>query len=319
MKAIRKFNTSQINFRFNWKNFVLLTIGSIILAVNLNIFLAPSNLAPGGVMGIAVILNAFTGWPLGLIMLVFNIPLLVLGFYYLGRFNFLIHTSFVVLVYSFGADLMAGWLPANGITDDLLLNAIYGGVLGGIGSGLVYRGNGTSGGTGILARVIQLRTGLPVSQVYLFTDGAVVLLAALLFGWEIGLYSLITLFIWGVVVDYVLEGPSVVRTAFIITDKPREVGLAVLERLHLGVTSWQAQGMFTEDRHTFLYCTVSRSDVNTLRMTILAEDPDAFVVIGHGHQAIGGVIRRVVPDNPAQDILPQEGENTAEELSQTGE
>jgi uncharacterized membrane-anchored protein YitT (DUF2179 family) len=160
--------------------------------------------------------------------------------------------------------------------------------------------------------VIQLRTGLPVSQVYLFTDGAVVLAAALLFGWEIGLYSLITLFIWGVVVDYVLEGPSVVRTAFIITDKPGEVSQAVLKRLHLGVTSWSAQGMFTEKGHTFLFCTVSRSDVNTLRKTITSEDPDAFVVIGHGHQAIGGVIRHVNPDDLAQDISPQEGENTAE-------
>ena len=182
MRSIRKVFSSQINFRFKWRNFILLTIGALILAANLNIFLAPSNLAPGGVMGIAVIVNEFTGWPLGLIMLAFNIPLLVLGFYYLGRFNFLIHTLWVVLIYSFGTDLMTAWLPASGLTDDLLLNAIYGGVVGGIGSGLVYRGNGTSGGTGVLARVIQLRTGLPVSQVYLFTDGAVVLLAALLFG-----------------------------------------------------------------------------------------------------------------------------------------
>jgi uncharacterized membrane-anchored protein YitT (DUF2179 family) len=312
MRAIRKVNTSRLNFRFKWKNFFLLTIGAIILAVNLNIFLAPSNLAPGGVMGIAVIVNAFSGWPLGLIMLVFNIPLVVLGFYYLGRFNFLIHTLYVVIVYSLGTELMTGWLPASGITDDLLLNAIYGGVLGGIGGGLIFRGNGTSGGTGVLARVIQLRTGLPVSQVYLFTDGAVVLLAALLFGWEIGLYSLMTLFIWGVVVDYVLEGPSVVRTAFIITDKPKEVSQAVLERLRLGVTSWPAQGMFTETRHTFLFCTVSRSDVNTLRSTIVSEDPNAFVVIGHGHQAIGGVISHEDPHNPAQDTLPQEEENTTE-------
>jgi uncharacterized membrane-anchored protein YitT (DUF2179 family) len=314
MRSIRKVFSSQINFRFKWRNFILLTIGALILAANLNIFLAPSNLAPGGVMGIAVIVNEFTGWPLGLIMLAFNIPLLVLGFYYLGRFNFLIHTLWVVLIYSFGTDLMTAWLPANGLTDDLLLNAIYGGVVGGIGSGLVYRGNGTSGGTGVLARVIQLRTGLPVSQVYLFTDGAVVLLAALLFGWEIGLYSLITLFIWGLVVDYVLEGPSVIRTAFIITDQPSEVSQAVLKRLHLGVTSWAAQGMFTEKKHTFLYCTVSRADVNTLRRTIVSVDPNAFVVIGHGHQAIGGFIRHVPPDK-----LPETEDNPPEPMPPTAE
>jgi uncharacterized membrane-anchored protein YitT (DUF2179 family) len=147
--------------------------------------------------------------------------------------------------------------------------------------------------------VIQFRTGIPISQIYLFTDGGVVLLAGLLFGWEIGLYSLMTLFIWGVVVDYVLEGPSVVRTAFIITDKPQEVAQALISRLRLGVTAWPAQGMFTETSHTLLFCTVSRADVNTLRVTIVSEDPNAFVVFGHGHQAVGGDIGRVKP--PATD------------------
>jgi uncharacterized membrane-anchored protein YitT (DUF2179 family) len=309
MNALRRGLDARLNYTFSWKNFLLLTSGALLLAVNINVFLAPSNLAPGGVMGIAVILNAFTGWPIGLVMLAINLPLLVLGFYQLGRFSFLINTSYVVLVYSLGSDLMAGWLPANGITDDLLLNAIYGGVLGGIGGGLVFRGSGTSGGTGVLARVIQLRTGLPVSQVYLFTDGAVVLAAALLFGWEIGLYSLITLFIWGVVVDYVLEGPSVVRTAFIITDRPGEVSQALLERLRIGVTSWPAQGMFTESDHTLLFCTVSRAEVNTLREVVTAQDPAAFVVIGHGHQAIGGFIGRSLPQAPARELLPQDEEN----------
>jgi uncharacterized membrane-anchored protein YitT (DUF2179 family) len=315
MSAIRKINITRINFRFKWKNFIFLTIGVLILVVNLNIFLAPFNLAPGGVMGMAVIVIALTGWPIGLVMLAFNIPLLVLGFYNLGRFNFLIHTLYVVLLYSFGADLMAAWMPTSGITDDLLLNAIYGGVFGGIGTGLIFRGNGTSGGTGVLARVIQSRTGMPVSQVYLFTDGAVVLLAALLFGWEIGLYSLITLFIWGVVVDYVLEGPSVVRTAFIITDMPLEVGQAVLKRLRLGVTSWPVQGMFTETKHSLLFCTVSRADVNTLRSTIISADPNAFVVIGHGHQAIGGFISHVNPANLEQEARFESEENTSESIS----
>ncbi|MCK4976392.1 MAG: YitT family protein [Anaerolineales bacterium] len=290
MSQINVIKSRRFKFRSNWKNFILLTIGGVILAVNVNLFLAPANLAPGGVSGLAIIINELTSWPIGLTMLVLNIPLLVLGFFYLGRFNFLIHTLFVVLIYNLGVDIVAGWLPAGGITDDLLLNTIYGGVMGGIGTGLVFRANGTSGGTGVLARVIQLRTGIPISQVFLITDGGVVFLAGLLFGWEIGLYSLITLFIWGVVVDYVLEGPSVVRTAFIITDRPQEVAHAVMSRLSLGVTSWPAQGMFTEASRTLLFCTVSRGDANTLQATILAEDQNAFVVIGHGHQAVGGVI-----------------------------
>jgi uncharacterized membrane-anchored protein YitT (DUF2179 family) len=102
---------------------------------------------------------------------------------------------------------------------------------------------------------------------------------------------------------------------FIITDKPVEVSQAVMDRLNLGITSWPAQGMFTESRHTFLFCTVSRSDVNTLRRTILSADPDAFVVIGHGHQAIGGVIRRVNPNDLPQELSPVEEENSPKSLS----
>lgn len=279
------------------QSFLLLTIGGLMLAVNVNLFLFPSNIAPGGVSGTAIILNDFTGWPIGLVMLVLNVPLLVLGFRHLGRFHFLIRTLYVVLLYSVGVDVLARWLPPEGVTDDLMLNALYGGVMGGIGAGLVYRGHGTSGGTGIVGRVLQLRTGIPLSQVYLFTDGGVILVAGLVFGWEKGLYALVALFIWGVAADHVLEGPSVVRTAFIVTDRPEDVSRTVFNRLRLGITAWPAQGMFTTETHTVLFCTVSRPDVNVLKSVVVEADPRAFVVIGHGHQAIGGVFRQPQIDN----------------------
>lgn len=279
------------------QSFLLLTIGGLMLAVNVNLFLFPSNIAPGGVSGTAIILNDFTGWPIGLVMLVLNVPLLVLGFRHLGRFHFLIRTLYVVLLYSVGVDVLARWLPPEGVTDDLMLNALYGGVMGGIGAGLVYRGHGTSGGTGIVGRVLQLRTGIPLSQVYLFTDGGVILVAGLVFGWEKGLYALVALFIWGVAADHVLEGPSVVRTAFIVTDRPEDVSRTVFSRLRLGITAWPAQGMFTTETHTVLFCTVSRPDVNVLKSVVVEADPRAFVVIGHGHQAIGGVFRQPQIDN----------------------
>jgi len=269
---------------------LLLTIGGLLLAVNLNLFLAPSNIAPGGVSGTAIIINEFTGWPLGLTMLLLNVPLVILGFRHLGRFRFLIRTVYVMLLYNLGADLLARWIPSGGITDDLLLNALYGGVVAGIGVGLVYRGGGTTAGTGILARVLQMRTGVPVSQLYIVTDGGVILVAGLVFGWERGLYALMTLFVWGLAADYVLEGPSVVRTAFIVTDWPEAVAHAMLSNLQLGVTAWPAQGMFTESEHTVLFCTVSRPYEGALRSVVAEVDPQAFVVIGHGHQASGGVL-----------------------------
>jgi len=273
---------------------VSLTAGALILAVNLNLFMAPANIAPGGVSGTSIIIHEFTGWPIGTLMLVLNVPLLALGFRHLGRFRFLGRTLYVVILYSVGVDVLAPWLPQAGITDDLMLSALYAGVVGGIGTGLVYRGRGTSGGTGIVGRVLQLRTGIPISQIYMLTDGGVVFVAGMVFGWDRALYALVTLFIWGVAADNLLEGPSVVRTVFIVTDQPEIVTHTVFDQLGLGLTAWPARGMFTHEEHTVLFCTISRPDVNALRALILKADPDAFIVIGHGHQATGGVYRRTM-------------------------
>jgi uncharacterized membrane-anchored protein YitT (DUF2179 family) len=222
-------------------------------------------------------------------MLAMNIPLFFVGFKYLGRFNFLIRTSYVVVLFSLGVDIMAPWLPKGGISDNLMLNALYGGVVGGIGSGLIYRGQGTSGGTGILGRVIQFKTGFPISQVYLLTDGFIVFIAGLVFGWDKALYALVTLYIWGIAADQVLEGPSVVRTAMIVTDRPKEVAEAVFSRLRLGITAWPAQGMFTEEKHTVLFFAVSRPNVNMLKTVVMQADSQAFIVIAHGHHIVGGI------------------------------
>ncbi|MEW5986649.1 MAG: YitT family protein [Chloroflexota bacterium] len=274
------------------RDVLLLTAGAVGMAINANLFLVPADLAPGGVFGTSLILNELTGWPIGLMMLVLNVPLMALGYRRLGRLRFLTRTLYVVLLYNLGVDVVGRWLPPAGITDEILLNALYGGVLGGIAMGLVFRGGGTSAGTGILGRVLQLKTGIPVSQIYVVTDGAVIIGAGLVFGWEKALYAMITVFVWGLASDYILEGPSVVRTAFIVTDHAPQVAAQVLTRLGLGVTAWNAQGMFTEEAHTVLFCTVSRPDVDALRAVVYEADPAAFLVIAHGHQARGGVLRQ---------------------------
>ena len=281
--------------RSTLRGFFFLTIGSLVSAINLNLFLAPSELAPGGVSGAAIILNKFTDWPIGLLMLSLNIPLIFVGFRYLGRFNFLIRTFYVVILYSLGVDLLAPLLPAGGVTDNLMLNALYGGVIGGIGTGLIYRGQGTSGGTGVLARVLQFKTGLPISQLYLFIDGGIVLVAGFVFGWDKALFALVTLYIWGIAADQILEGPSVVRTAMIVTDRPKEVAEAVFERLRLGITAWPAKGMFTEEEHTVLFFAVSRPNVDALKTVVLDVDSQAFIVIAHGHQTVGGTNKPFQP------------------------
>ena len=273
--------------------YFLLTMGSVILAVNFDLFLAPFNIAPGGTSGAAIIVHEFTGWPKGLTMLVLTLPMLVIGFFYLGRFRFLVRALYVTLVYSLGVDGLVTVLPA-GVTHDLLLNALYGGIVGGLGIGLIYRGGTSPAGTSVISRVVQMKTGIPNSQVYMLIDGGVILIAGLVFGWEMALYAFITLFTWGLVADYVLEGPSVVRTVFIVTDSPEEVSQVLMDRLGVGVTAWAGKGMFSKTEHTTLFSTVNRSDVNLLKAIVNNADPKAFVVIAQGHQTKGGMLRKSV-------------------------
>lgn len=278
-----------VDWRKTIYTYVVLTLGGLILASNVVIFLQPSNLAPGGVSGAAIILNRLTGLPVGVTMLLLNVPLLMLGFRSLGRFKFLTKTLYVVLLYNLGADVLARFLP-HGVSQNIMLNAIFAGVVGGIGTGLVYRAGGTTASTGVISRILQLRTGIPISQIYFVTDGTIILAAGVVFGWEAALYALVTLFVWGIATDYVLEGPSVVRTAFIVTDRRAEVAAALLDKLQIGVTAWTGEGMFTEKKHSVLFCTVSRPFVDTLRAIVTETDPQAFIVIMHGHQATGGIL-----------------------------
>ncbi|HEY53642.1 MAG TPA: YitT family protein [Caldilineae bacterium] len=282
---------SGIRPRIFLRNTIFLSIGAVLAAINFNIFLAPSKLAPGGVSAIALIINRFSGWPLGLTLFALAIPLLFVGFQYLGRFNFLLRTLYVTVIYTFSVDLLTWRLPAEGITADPLLNALFGGVLGGIATGLVFRGRGAFAGTGIISRILQLKTGIPVTQFYMMIDGAIIVALGLTFGWENALYSVIMLFIWGLATDYALEGPSVIRTAFIVTDSPHPVADTLINRMGIGVTAWQGEGMYTNHEHTVLFCTISRPDVETLRSVITEVDDKAFIVIGQGHQSSGGVLK----------------------------
>jgi uncharacterized membrane-anchored protein YitT (DUF2179 family) len=121
----------------------------------------------------------------------------------------------------------------------------------------------------------------------------VVVLAGVVFGWEGALYAIVSLYVGGAVTDYALEGPSVIRTAVIITDQPQEVSSVILDALGRGVTGWEAKGMFTGAPHTVLYVTIARSQVTVLRQAVTEIDPNVFMVIGHGHAAYGRGFRRL--------------------------
>jgi hypothetical protein len=148
MKRKAKALVQGLSWQTMVKDYLFLTIGAISIAVNFHFFMAPAAMAPGGATGIALIINRFTGWSNGLILMGIAIPVLILGFRYLGRFRFLTRTLYLTVLSNVLIDLLERWLPPVGITDDLLLNALVGGIVGGIGYGIALRGRGTYAGTG---------------------------------------------------------------------------------------------------------------------------------------------------------------------------
>ena len=134
---------------------------------------------------------------------------------------------------------------------------------------------------------MQQKTGAPLSQVYLYTDGLIIFAAGLVFGWELALYAALTLFLNGAASDYTLEGPSVVRTVTIITDHPDSVSKALFEGLGRGVSYWGITGAYTGRHHSMLMCTIYRSQVIALQQIVAENDKEAFVVIGTANHALG--------------------------------
>jgi uncharacterized membrane-anchored protein YitT (DUF2179 family) len=272
--------------RNNLRDYGLLILGAIVQAASMDLFLVPGQVASGGVSGLAQVLNFHTRLPIGMMVLVMNVPLFVLGWRYLGGRRFFIRTIFTVVLYSMLVDLGL-LIIRTGPTRDPMLNALYGGVVGGLGMGITFLGQGTGGGTDILARVLARLRGISLSQSYLFTDALVVLLAGATFGWERALYALIALYVGGVTAEVITEGAGVVRTAIIVCDRPREVADAILREMERGVTGLHGEGMYTRKERTVLYVVISRSEVSRLKAIIHEVDPDAFVVIGQANEALG--------------------------------
>ncbi len=278
--------------RFTWgglRDYALISAGALLQALAWRIFMVPQHLANGGIAGLAQIINYYTGWPLGVMVLVGNLPLFVLGWRYLGGPRFAMRTAFAVFMVSFFTDSLPllPYFPTAGLTKDLVLNALYGGVVSGIGYGLVYRGQGTSGGTDILARMLTSWWGIAISQSYLVTDAVTIFLAGLSFSWENALYSLLILYISGAAAEAATEGSDVVRTAVIITSRPDPVTQAILVEMERGVTVIGARGAYTGQDRTVLYSVVTRSEVAHLKSLVRTADPHAFIVIGQAHEALG--------------------------------
>ena len=293
------FSKKEKRITLNWlKEYSLITIGSFILATGFVYFITPHKIIPGGVYGIAIVVHYLTsgifsffpdGIPIGLFGLLVNIPLVIVGIKILGP-KFGIKTVVGFVLSSVFIDLIT-WLQEDGnaaLIDDVLLSCIFGGVLVGVGSGLIFKSRATSGGTDIIAMIMTKYTSIPLGQTISYVDSAIVFIGLMAFmDWKIPLYSLLSIYIMGKAIDTILEGGDYNKALFIISDKYQEISQKILSELDRGGTFLKGKGMFTNEEKQMIFTVVSRREISILKHYISQIDPDAFITIMDTREILG--------------------------------
>ena len=260
-----------------------ITCGAFLFAFGLNFFIIANGLAEGGFTGLALILHYLTKWSFGSILLTLNIPLFFIGWQMWGK-SFVLKTLLGVLTVSFAVDLTSG---IGFHTQDLLLSALYGGVLSGTGLGLVLRSGATTGGVDIIARLLYERTGISMGKVFLSFDLAVLSFVAFFFGLEKALYTLVALYISSQVIDRLIEGVDEARAITIISEVNETIADAIIHNLERGATILKGYGAYTGEKKHVLYVVINKHELLPLKRIIRTIDPHAFIIISNVYEVLG--------------------------------
>ncbi len=271
----------------------MITLGALLVALAVRVFLVPNDVIVGGVTGVAQLLSTYFGTPVGGVVLALNVPLMVLGWRRLGGFVFGVRTICALVIMSVAIDALTPY--ARPVTSDPLLYSLYGGLLDGLGLGLILRARGTAGGTDIIARLAEAGTGVQPGRVLLVCDVLVFSAGLFAYGPEKVLYALLVAFVSSRTVDFILSAGRGARQALIITDRPEGIVRALLYDLGRGVTRLEGVGGYTGATHAILLCIINRSEVSALRAAVAAADPHAFMVISEANEVIGEGFRPLRP------------------------
>lgn len=258
-------------------------LGSLIFAFGLNSFIIANGLAEGGFTGLALIIHYLSGWPVGVILLVLNIPLVILGWRKLGA-SFAFKTLLAIIAVSLAIDLTQGCALK---TNDLLLAALYGGVFSGVGIGIVLYSGATTGGVDIIARLIHDYKGISMGLVFFIFDLFVISLVAILFGLEKALYTLVALFIFSRIIDRILEGFEDAKAVTIISHQTQEITDLIIKELDRGATIINGKGAYTGLEKKMIYVVVSKYQLLRLKRIVRDQDPQAFIIINSVYEVLG--------------------------------
>jgi uncharacterized membrane-anchored protein YitT (DUF2179 family) len=270
------------------KKFILINIGLIVMAVGLHFFLIASDLAAGGIIGLAMVINHFLPvLPVGIIMTVMNIILIFLALYMFGK-KFTANTVYSSLVLSGIIFLFEMFFPLDGpIVDDTLLNLIFGIVIQGLGMGVIFYQDASTGGTDIIAKIINKYFHTEIGRALLLTDFVVVISAGFAFGFTLGLWAFVGIVLNGLVIDRVIAGFEQKLHVVIISIKSELVNRFVVDEIERTTTIYEAKGGYTGNKKEVIQTILNKKEYIKLKQYIRRIDPDAFISVSFTHEVLG--------------------------------
>ena len=279
----------RIEQKKTWKrrvlDYLMITVASFIYAVAVSLFLDPNSLAPGGVTGIAIILNRLSGLETGTWVLIINVPIIILGMWKFGL-HFILSTLYCTAATSFFINLLATFGVA---TEDRLLAALVGGALMAVGIGLVFKAGATTGGTDIIVKLLRLRfPHLKTGSLFLITDAIIVTASAFVFkDLDVALYAELVVFINSVLLDVVLYGRDGAKLIFIISDAHASITKRLLEELDIGVTYISGTGAYSGKEKSVIMCVMKKQISAQAEVIVREEDPAAFMIVTSATEIFG--------------------------------
>lgn len=285
---ISKAQHKKLSKRKLFQRVLLITFGSALTAVGLEIFLVPNKVIDGGITGISIMLSYITGWRLGLFIFLLNIPFFFLGYKQIGK-TFAFSTLYGIFILSVSTTLLQA-VPA--FTNDILLASVFGGIILGIGVGIVIRYGGSLDGTEILAILFNNKLPFSVGEIIMFFNLFILGSAGFVFSWNRAMYSLIAYFVAYKTIDITITGLDESKSVWIISENSTVIGDAIMDRLGRGVTYFNGEGAYSGDIKKVIFCVINRLEEAKLKEIVTEFDDHAFLAVADIAEVRGGRFKK---------------------------
>ncbi|AEB75100.1 YitT family protein [Clostridium botulinum] len=283
------------NFKKNIKEYTIITLGYVILAIAIKFFLAPNKIANGGITGVAIIINYFIPkLSVGLLMVILNGALFVLAFSAIdGKFG--ARTVYASMGLSILLSILDKFIPPTvAATHDLLLATLFGTLITGIGMGIIFNENASTGGTDIFAKMLTKFKNIDIGKALLIVDLVIALVSGFIFSAEIGMYGILSVILMGIIIDLVIEGLNSCKSIIVISSKKDMVNKYIMEELERGCTLIQGKGAYSGNDREILFTVLDRKQFIQLKNYIKEIDPSAFIIVSEAHEVLGEGFKNII-------------------------